>query len=115
MSPLELLEHLEAHGARLSEGERGLRIDAPAGVVTPALRELLARHKPDLLDLLFEREERAVLMGATGENGTADFIEARDFITAATDPRVREVLRIFGGEIVSVRPLEMEETKVRAA
>lgn len=100
MTPGELLEHLEARGVRLSEGVTGLRIDAPVGVVTPELRDLLARHKPDLLDLLFEREERAALMGATGKKGTEHFIDAREFITAANDPRVREVLRIFGGEIV---------------
>ena len=44
----------------------GLHIDAPAGVLTPALREGLRTHKPALLALVEYWEERASIMEFDG-------------------------------------------------
>jgi hypothetical protein len=110
MTPDHLLADLEARGVTLSERGRpeGLRVDAPVGVITPELRAAITEHKADLIQLLFEREERAALMGGMTEQGDADDVEARAMLQAAADPSVREVLKIFGGEIVAVWPLEGE-------
>lgn len=47
-----------------------LRVQAPAGALTPALKEALARHRDDLLDFVFELEERAAIHLERG-NATA--------------------------------------------
>ncbi|MHB8763134.1 MAG: TubC N-terminal docking domain-related protein [Deferrisomatales bacterium] len=52
MTALALLRDIEAQGIRLeAQGDR-LRVDAPAGALTPELRAALAEHKPELLRVL---------------------------------------------------------------
>lgn len=50
------------NGAAVSFNGDRLRVEAPRGVLTPAIREALAAHKADLIRLLvFVEEYRAVL------------------------------------------------------
>lgn len=61
MTPLALLcmlRDLGVHLIPLPDGEH-IRVDAPAGVVTDALRQSLGEHKEALLTLLEAFEERA--------------------------------------------------------
>ncbi|WP_437947962.1 amino acid adenylation domain-containing protein [Sorangium sp. So ce296] len=51
MDASELLAVLARRGVELSTDGDQLRLRAPAGVITPALRDLVARHKPELLAL----------------------------------------------------------------
>jgi hypothetical protein len=53
------LYHLWELGVKvcLSDDLRGLELDAPAGVLTPELLELLAPVKPELVDLLYAQIE----------------------------------------------------------
>ncbi|MGH8688419.1 MAG: hypothetical protein ACREVQ_12010, partial [Burkholderiales bacterium] len=54
-----LLAELRSRDVQLwADGER-LRCSAPAGVLTPELRDRLARHKGDILDFLRSVETRA--------------------------------------------------------
>lgn len=49
MNPQEFLDRLKESGAEVAaEGDR-LRVDAPAGVLTPEIREELQARKPELL------------------------------------------------------------------
>lgn len=52
MTPSELLATLTASGATIQAVEDRLRIEAPVGTLTPALRSALAEQKPALLSLL---------------------------------------------------------------
>jgi hypothetical protein len=58
MTPAELLAILEGQGVRLTLGPRSdrIKVDAPAGVVTSALRAQLGTHKGELLRLVGDRE-----------------------------------------------------------
>jgi hypothetical protein len=98
MNVSELLADLESRGVVLSENEAGtgLRIDAPPGALSPDLRGQIVAQKSELRDLLFEREERAALMGAP------EWMDARTFLEAVDDPNVRAVLKTFQAEIVGV-------------
>jgi hypothetical protein len=52
VSALALMRDLQAAGVILEEREGRLRVDAPAGFLTPEVRDSLARHKPELLAML---------------------------------------------------------------
>lgn len=52
MTPAQLLSELQARGAVVTAVDGRLRITAPAGTVTSALRSALTDHKPALLELL---------------------------------------------------------------
>ena len=54
-----LFHHLMRLGItlELSTNARGLEIDAPQGVMTPELAELIREHKSDLIELVYDREE----------------------------------------------------------
>jgi hypothetical protein len=65
-----LYADLTARGVRLSvaptprDGDLSplrLRVRAPDGALTPGLKEAIERHRDDLLDFVFELEERAAL------------------------------------------------------
>jgi len=64
MTPLALLCTLRDLGVHLSPMPDGkhIHVDAPAGVVTDALRQALLQHKEALLDLVEWYEERAGLL-----------------------------------------------------
>jgi hypothetical protein len=46
------MRDLQAAGVILEEREGRLRVDAPTGVLTPEVRDSLARHKRELLAML---------------------------------------------------------------
>ncbi len=52
MTATDLLTSCRAAGIILAADGDSLAVDAPAGALTPALRDTLARHKPELLALL---------------------------------------------------------------
>ena len=58
-----LLYHLRELGVRLALGAgcRTLELEAPRGVLTPELTELLREHRDDLIELLYMEEERAAI------------------------------------------------------
>jgi hypothetical protein len=115
-----LLYHLAELGVFVSLGTPSteLLIDAPKNIITPELTELLREHKSDLIQLVYEREERFAIEeeGQLSDVGRA-FIKAnKPLVTVAdgvdyklgavakVDPLVRLVAEAIGGlEIVSVR------------
>jgi TubC N-terminal docking domain len=52
VSALALMRDLQAAGAVLEVRDGRLKVDAPAGLITPEIRDSLARHKPELLAML---------------------------------------------------------------
>lgn len=99
MTAQELLTELEGAGVLLTPGAGcgRLRVNAPAGSLTPERRRALVEHKAELLELVYEREERAALQGAPAD------CDAALWLRASEHPAVRAVLERFGGEIVAVR------------
>lgn len=122
MTFANLYSDLISRGVSLSLNEQmRLRIEAPFGALTPALRDALYRHRDELAQFIFELEERAALMFG-GEDLTREELQktrerARDFIPfgrancdgflylkelAESNPDVQEMLRVFKAKIVSV-------------
>ena len=66
MNAAAIIAECGRRGIRLSLGETfdALAFDAPAGAMTSELRAALVAHKPDIIEILFGREERAALAGA---------------------------------------------------
>jgi hypothetical protein len=52
VTPDDLLAHLRRRGVVLTAAGDALRVDAPAGVLTAALRQALVAHKAALLERL---------------------------------------------------------------
>jgi hypothetical protein len=52
LSALALMRDLQAAGAVLEVRGDRLHVDAPIGLITPELRDSIARHKPELLAML---------------------------------------------------------------
>ncbi len=63
MNPEILLCHLDELGITISLFGDPLTLDlqAPKGTLTPEVIELVREHKPELVQLVFEREERAAI------------------------------------------------------
>jgi len=57
MTTKELLSKLEKAGVKLAVAGSKLRYDAPAGVLTPELKEALREHKPELVALLRKQKD----------------------------------------------------------
>jgi len=55
MTPAELLAKLERLNVKVSLAGDKLRLEAPAGVLTPELKEALRQHKAALIALLSGR------------------------------------------------------------
>ena len=66
MTAIEILTLLHGHGVTLTARGDRLRVDAPPGTLTPALRAALREHKTAVLDLLEAFEERAALIEYDG-------------------------------------------------
>jgi TubC N-terminal docking domain len=100
-----IVEGCAARGVLLSLGDSSseLAFDAPAGALTIELRERIAAHKADIIEFIFEREERAAL------SGCPDWMDARKWLRAAEHPATLKLLDLFGGEVVEVRPMERRE------
>ena len=52
MNTLDFLAKLERLNVKLSLAGYRLRLEAPAGTLTPKLKEALVKHKPALMSLL---------------------------------------------------------------
>ncbi len=72
MNAEKLLYHLMQLGVSLAltSNARDLEIDAPRGVMTPELAELMREHKSDLIELVYLREEAEAIAweGCLGES-----------------------------------------------
>jgi hypothetical protein len=61
----QIIMECEVRGVVLTLGSSfALQYDAPPGAFTADLRDRLTAHKPDVAQLLFEREERAAVQDA---------------------------------------------------
>lgn len=115
-----LYSYLRSRGVRLSlAGDRRLRVLSPAGSLSPELRRFVGSHAAELAQHVYELDERAAIFehdhGLTKaeaelrarqcvRGGTAapdGQLWLREF--AATLPQVRDLLEVFGGEVVEVR------------
>ena len=67
MSAAQLLAELRARDCDVTALDERLRVDAPAGVLTPDLRAVIAQHKPELLALLVAEAARASVEAITAE------------------------------------------------
>jgi len=61
MTTDEILAYVRQAGIRLEVRGDRLHVEAPVGVVTPQVRDALARHKPALLELLAPSREFVTL------------------------------------------------------
>lgn len=61
MTPLDLLAELERRNVKLTLSGDKLRLNAPAGVLTPELKEAVRRQKPALIALLEAQEAKRLL------------------------------------------------------
>lgn len=77
MTPAELLTHLRLNDASIAAEGDQLRLNAPSGVVTPALREALAANKPALLALLQSHPQGAPWSQAAGWRAPLSFAQRR--------------------------------------
>jgi hypothetical protein len=107
MSVAELLTTIRAAGIQLEARGDRLHVDAPRGVLTPHLRDALARHKSELLTVLSPSRGFMTLMpdAATGFVPTlpveaielAIELEARGFrqsVNAAGEYRIEPAERL---------------------
>lgn len=132
MTAPSLYAALASRGVRLSiaptpkEGELHsprLRVQAPEGALTPGLKAAIERHRADLVDFVFELEERAAihLERPREDVSAAEWERAVTFVRsfvrgggatperalmemAEHHPTVKFAAQVFGGlEVVSVR------------
>lgn len=70
MSPEVLDMHLRELGVRvgLAPGSRSLKLDAPAGVLSPELLELVRECRDELVELVYLREEAEAIAAEGSEN-----------------------------------------------
>jgi TubC N-terminal docking domain len=96
-----VIEECDRRGITLALGEssRELAYDAQPSALTPELREMVAAHKPNIIELLLDREERAAL------SGCPDWQDAWTWLRAVEHPATTALLEKFaplGIEIVSL-------------
>jgi hypothetical protein len=98
-----ILRECAALDIQLTLGDRSseLTFDAPVGAFTAELRGRIVACKADIIEILFEREERAALAGAP------EWADASMWARAVNHPAI-DALRRLGIEIISVRPLVTE-------
>ena len=83
---------------RFAEEGLDLEVDAPRGTLTPELVELIRKHKPALVEIVYEREERAAIEaeGCEGEEALRKWVRRH--------PAFRHLSEALGGlEIIDVR------------
>lgn len=105
-----IIEECAARGVVLTidESSDALAFDAPAGALTPELRAALVAHKADVIQILFEREERAALMDVE------EWVDASLLSRAMSDPATLHLLEAFarcGVSIVSAAPTRERREK----
>jgi len=80
MTPLALLETLHKKGVSLAiQGDR-LRVDAPAGTLTPELRDALSQYKTSLMTLLSKRRGELTALYAERDRLLARWEKGLDFL-----------------------------------
>ncbi len=123
MTVTDVLTVCDARGVQLIIDGHELRARGRKGAVSDALKQGIVQHKADLIELVYEREERAAIQweGQLSDIGRA-FLEAQaPRVTSAdgldgalvsiakTDAGVLMVARIFGGlEITSAHRATQE-------
>jgi hypothetical protein len=105
-----VIAECERRGIALTLGETSdvLAFDAPAGALTLELRCLLAEHKGDIIQTLFEREERAAVQGAP------EWADASVWQRGTTHPCalvLLDKLAPLGLVFVSVTPMRRRESE----
>ncbi len=120
MTPEILFYHLAELGVSVSLGASSseLSIDGPRGRLTPELTELLREHKADLIELVYEREERLAIedegrlssIGRDALQGQQTLLTVASGVDPALatstlcDEGLRAVAKVFGRlEIISAR------------
>jgi hypothetical protein len=66
MTPQALLDELERLNVKLTLNGDKLQLEAPAGVLTPDLREKIRQHKPELITLLKKAQRVKQLLRQQG-------------------------------------------------
>ncbi|HEY0003764.1 MAG TPA: hypothetical protein VGB17_03050 [Pyrinomonadaceae bacterium] len=88
MIAANLYADLEGRGVRLFLDAQGLRFKAPKGALNETLKEAMRRHRDELVQFVFDLEERAALMyereDLTEEEKARTREQARRSITTAT-------------------------------
>lgn len=98
-----------------------LRVEAPAGALTAPLRDAIARHKAELVQFVFELEERAAILEYEQDNAHQEADQlARSCVhgghaspdgamwlrdLATHHPDVQAALEVFDAQIVDVRAI----------
>lgn len=100
-----IIAECERRGITLSLGASSSKLayDAPPDALTPKLRALLVAHKAEVIQALFEREERAALAGAP------EWMDPGAYARVMNHPAVLKLQSLgLAQEIVSVRPARRE-------
>jgi amino acid adenylation domain-containing protein len=84
MSASQLLIDLRRQGVRLSLADGRLQVQAPAGVLTPALRDRLKAHRDELTDLLAANDPAA----AAGDASIPRLHDRQDAILSPAQQRL---------------------------
>lgn len=92
MNAALLLYHLRELGVALTltPDLTGLTWEASAGMVSAELLDLLREHKSELIELLFDAEERAAIQEI---DGTLTFNVAARFVTLEGEPLLIDLYR----------------------
>lgn len=105
----QIVTEAEARGVVFTVGAGfTLQYDAPRGALSPELRGLLVEHKAEVVQLLFEREERAALQDAP------EWQDAGMWERGTTHPAALALLESFaplGLSFESVRPTRRRESE----
>lgn len=110
MTAVQIITECERLSIVLTIGETSsaLAYDAPLGVMTPELRAQLIAHKADVIQVLYEREERAGLQDAP------EWSDASMWHKGISHSAVLILLDKFaplGLSLVSVTPMRKYERK----
>ncbi len=108
MTPTELLAACEVVGIHLEVRGDQLHVEAPAGVVTPELREALVQHKADLLPLLAPVTEFVTLKG-----GLTVPVPALKLVLDLEARGLR--MSVDAGEQFVIEPVAASRTPIRRA
>jgi hypothetical protein len=99
VSALALMRDLQAAGVVLEAHDGRLKVDAPVGILTPQIRDSLARHKLELLAVLSaapaERKNWTPLDVPVAWTDRADVIAVVEDLADGGE-RPRRIARTFG-------------------
>jgi hypothetical protein len=99
-----LLEELESCGLVLTAEGNAIRLRGPRSAVTNDVRRAVRKHKDELVEALFDREERAALQGCP------EWMDARKWARVTGHPAVRRLTELgLVYEIVGVETAGQRE------